>query len=665
MPANFCLLPETVAKFKQALKDGTIQPEKLAEMSSQERRDFFEGIVGKNHAKAVNAEFESKILLKNQKQGYINWAKNVAGITPATRRDIVKRIENMNKVLDPEDGKQFMEDLTARRLGIDVSEDEAKAIADLSKNVSDAESLKKADGTFPSKEDRMKYGYAVEDLTDFVSNLKTETEKINLRTIKNSDAAGRVGLIGKFTGKTAGNLKSLQASLDNSAIFRQGWKVMFTDPKIWAKNAADTFRTIARTMGGKNVLREVNADIISRPNYDRMVRAKLAIKDPEEAFPESLAEKVPFLRRLYKSSEAAFTAFQYKNRADVFDKYLEIAKQGGVDINDRKQLEAIGRLVNSLTGRGDLGKLEPIASGVNSYFFSPRFVKANWDTLTAHQLQKDVTPFVRKKAATNLAQIVAGTASVLATAKVLLPGSVETDPKSSDFGKIRVGDTRFDVTGGMGSIVTLAMRLITQSSKSTSGVVTKLNTGEYGSQTTLDLLKDFLANKTSPAVNIGYKLGTGTDFRGEKVDRSQSVIESLLPIGVQTGKETLSNPNSAPFLMTMLADGLGIGANTYSASGDANKASWEGSTSKDLKEFKSKVGDKEFKKAAREFDTSYNAWLSEVVKKDTYNRLSDDDKRSLMTKKKAALKKSIFGLYAFKPTRTSKKESNTDKQLLK
>jgi hypothetical protein len=665
MPANFCLLPETVTKFKQALKDGTIQPEKLADMSSAERREFFEGIVGKNHAKAVNAEFESKILLKNQKQGYINWAKKVSGITPATRRDLVKRIENMNTVLDPEEGKQFMSDLTARRLGIDVTEEEAKDIANLSKKVTDLESLRKADGTFPSEEDRLNYGRSVEDLTDYVAGLKQETDKINFRAIREADAAGKVGLIGKFTNKTAGNLKSLQASLDNSAVFRQGWKVMFTDPKIWAKNSADTFRTIAQTMGGKNVLREVNADIISRPNYDRMVKAKLAIKDPEEAFPESLAEKIPYARRLYKSSEAAFTAFQYKNRADVFDKYLQIAKEGGVDINDKKQLEAIGKLVNSLTGRGNLGKLEPIASGVNNFFFSPRFVKANWDTITAHTLDKSMTPFARKKAATNLAKVVAGTAGVLATANALLPGSVEFDPKSSDFGKIRIGDTRFDVTGGMGSILTLAARIASGSTKSTSGVITMLNTGEYGSKTTWDQIMSFVLNKASPALNLGYKLGTGTDSRGEKVDRGQAALESIAPIGVQTGRETLSNPNAAPFLLTMIADGLGIGANTYSASGDGNKTSWEGSGNKDLKEFRSKVGDKEFQKAARTFDTSYNAWINEVVKNDRYKKLSDDDKKSLMTKKKTSLKKSIFGLYQFKPTKDSRKQSDTEKDLLK
>jgi len=46
-----------------------------------------------------------------------------------------------------------------------------------------------------------------------------------------------------------------------------------------------------------------------------------------------------------------------------------------------------------------------------------------------------------------------------------------------------MGNTRFDITGGMGSLVTLASRLAKQSSKSsTTGIVTKFGTG-YGQRT--------------------------------------------------------------------------------------------------------------------------------------------------------------------------------------
>lgn len=661
MPVGFCLLPETTLKFKQALKDGTINPDEMAAMSSAERHDFLAGIVGKNHAKAVNSLFESKILLKNQKQGYLTWAKQVSGITPATRRDIVAKIERMQNVLDPAESKQFLQDLSATRLGVDVTETEAKTIADLSKKVSDTEALRKPDKTFPTNEDRLNYGRAVEDLTDYVSELKKDADKFKLADIKRLPISG--GLMGKFVSKSAGNLKSLSASLDNSAIFRQGWKIMMTDPEVWARNAVQTFATAAKTVGGKNVLREVNADIISRPNYDRMVRAKLAIKNPEEAFPESLAEKVPALGRLYKASEAAFTGFQYKNRADVFDKYLKIAKKNGVDIDDKQQLESIGKLVNSLTGRGNLGKAEAMATDFNNLFFSPRFLKSNFDTLTAHQLQKDVTPFVRKKAATNLAKIVGGTATVLATANAIMPGSVEFDPRSSDFGKIRIGDTRFDVSGGMSSIAVLAARLITEESKSSSsGKITKLNSDEFGSKTWDQVALDFFTNKLSPAASAVVKGYEGKDFNGNDTNIGKELLKSSLPISFHTFNELKNNPNAAPLLQSMIADGLGIGASTHSASGGGGVSTWEKSKSKEISAFKDAVGDKKFKNAAKSFDERYNEWISTVMDNPKYQAMSTDDKTSLIQEKKSLIKKEIYKQYEFKYK--NKKKDKTDDDLL-
>jgi len=669
----FCLMPETSLKFKQAIKDGKIDPGKMAKMTSAERNEFLGTIVGKNHAQAVNSLFESKLLLKNQKKGMVTWAKQVSGIKPAARRDLIAKIERMQTVLDPEDSRMFMRDLTETRLGVGVSDTEAKIIADLSKKVTDTEALRSANKTFPSKEVRMDYGYAVEDLTEYVSSLKKSADRFRASDLTRPSGS----LITKFASRTAGNMKSLSASLDNSAVFRQGWKLLFTDTNIWRKNAVDTFITGAKELGGKNVLRAVNADIISRPNYDRMVRARLAVKNPEEAFPESLTGKIPYVRRLYKASESAFTGFQYKNRADVFDKYLEIAKKNGVDIDDTTQLRAIGKLVNSLTGRGDLGKAEVVANEVNNIFFSPRFLKANLDTLTAHQLQKDVTPFVRKKAATNLVKVVAGTATVLALADALMPGSVEWDSRSSDFGKIRVKDTRFDVSGGMASIITLVSRVVPthdpksknkfigvegwgpKSKSASSGKITDLNSDEFGARSWDDVVMDFFRNKLSPAASAGVHTYEGKDFNGNDTNILKEIGRTAIPIGVQNANELLTNPNAANALIGIIADGLGIGTNTYSASGGGHVSTWSKSDSKDLKAFKDVVGEEKFNSLAKTYDDDYNAWIARVMDEPKYQDMTTDEKTSLIQQKKAALKKAIFKSSGFEykaPKKTTTKD---------
>jgi hypothetical protein len=150
--------------------------------------------------------------------------------------------------------------------------------------------------------------------------------------------------------------------------------------------------------------------------------------------------------RAYKASENAYGGFVHKTRADIFDKYIEIAKKNDVELTDNELIN-IGRLVNALTGRGYLGKLEGAAETVNTIFFAPRNLKSHFDVLGGQILtggaslseikngENKGSNFVRIEAAKNLVKIVAGTALVLLIAKALRPDSVEEDPRSANFGK--------------------------------------------------------------------------------------------------------------------------------------------------------------------------------------------------------------------------------------
>ena len=641
--ANFCLPSDRVNSLVTAFKSGDITPDSLAKMPSADRHAFLEQHVGPDAAMKVNSEFESKMLLKNQQQGYITWAKNVTGLKPETRRDLITKIQRLDKVLDPRTEDDFLSDLAETRLGFNVSRGEAKTIANYSKQVDDAISKRNPDGTWKSHEDKMQYGYAVEDMTEYVADLKRNADKLTLGDLKTARG------IGGATIKGAGTLKSLSASLDNSSIFRQGWKALWTNPKIWRQNAAQTFMTQARVVGGKNVLREVNAEIVSRPTYDKMAKAGLAIKNPEEAFPESLPGRIPGLGRLYQASEQAYTGFVYKTRADVFDLYLKAAEAGGVNINDKTELQAIAKVVNSLTGRGNLGKAEPVATGFNNLFFSPRFVKSNIDVLTQPLGAGGAsTKFARKQAARNLVKIVTGTSAVLGTAAALSPGSVDLDPRSTDFGKIKVGNSRFDVTGGMGSLVTLASRLATGQSKSSTGKITDLRSTDFGSRDQIDVFTDFVRNKLSPAASLAVSSFTGRTSLGEKTNLPQELGKAVTPIGFQNAYETLKDPNSANDLAVIIADGLGISTNTYSATSKYGGDSWGESKSKELQQFKDRIGETGFKEANEQYDQEYAQFVSDITKNPAYGSLSNDDKDRVLTAKKDAIKSSIFEQYNFK-----------------
>jgi len=68
------LTADAEQKFLTGLRKGEIDPQKLIDMTSVERRTFLAKYVGEWNAKFVNTEFESKLLLKNQQRGLITWA---------------------------------------------------------------------------------------------------------------------------------------------------------------------------------------------------------------------------------------------------------------------------------------------------------------------------------------------------------------------------------------------------------------------------------------------------------------------------------------------------------------------------------------------------------------------------------------------------------------
>lgn len=522
----------------------------LADMTSKERNQFFQGFLTKEQATATNALFESKTLLKNQQKGMITWAKTVSGLKEPARRELIDKINKLDTVLTPENQEKFLADLAGQRLGVGVTAEEAAKIAELAAKVNKTKAAIETGG------DRMDYGRAKVALNNYVNDLKQEAGKKTL-----SEMAGDPLTTAR---DLAGQTKGITASLDNSAIFNQGWKPMWTNPSIWAKNATETFTDIAKVMGGKNVLDEVNARIVSDPRYDLMKKAKLAVGLSEEVFPPTLAEKIPGIARLYKASETAYTGFLQKTRADIFNKMIDIAEKTGVDLN-KNELESIGKLVNSLTGRGDFGKLEGSAVKVaDTLLFSPRFLKSQIDVLTQPLTGAGGSNFVRKQAAQNLLKIVGGTATILGIVKALDPDAVELDPRSADFGKIKIGNTRFALGGGLPGVVTLASRLGTASTKSsTTGKVRELNTGAFGQDTAFDVLINFFANKASPSAGVVRDFLRGRDFDGDKPTVVSSAKNLVTPFPVKTWEELSKDPDSANDLLSMIASGLGINVSNY------------------------------------------------------------------------------------------------------
>jgi len=662
MAAMTCLPPKLINKFKQSLKDGEINPFELSEMSSQERRDFFKGILGGEvEAKWANAQFESKLLLKNQEQGFQTWAKKLTGMTKDAKRDLFSRIERLDRVLSPEENQQFLEDLAEAKLGIGVSEQEAKQIMDLSNRVTEGQAeitklietdprAKKASfWDWKDNKARRDLGYAKVDLKRYVDDLKIEAEKVGIKEGLKTEPI-------KTIAKPAGAVRSIVASGDLSFTFRQGWGQMFTDPKIWAKSVGTAIKNVPKDIRGKtDVAREYDAMIMSNPYFELAQKSKLALLNMEEAMPSSAPEKIPGLGRLFRASETSFSGAMQMMRMDAFAKWAQAQDVIGTNWNSaegKKLARNWAKFVNSNTGRGDFGSQDNKMDTWNKLFFSPRLWKSRLDILTFQQLHKDLSMQERKVMALKTARIYVGTIMLLALMKGIFgDDAVEEDARSSDFGKLKIGNTRFELTGGIAGLATLVSRQVSGKYKSTtSGQLVPYEAG-FGKTSRWDALLDYMENKLSPVASVGKQLAQGEDYNGEAMDLKK-VIESLtIPIGVKNAYAE-KDPHGASKFLTILADALGVGTNTYGA----KTSDWSKSDSQEMKDFKEQVGEGKLKEAYDSYTTEFEQWYAD--NEHTFKSEPNEERSKVIQMGKDEIKKKVLKDYGYKKPKAKKKSKS-------
>jgi len=646
-------IPRFVAdKLSDAFKADATLLKKLNDTDSAGRRKIFGEFLDDAMAQKLNANFE-EALISEQKDALTRFVERT--LTPAQTKihsDLFNRIDRYKKILTPEEGKAFMEDLAARKLGMGVTEEEAKAIVGLKQTVDETKVAvdRVFDANLPEgwrklpiaeqnalieklpknmRDAQLEYGRSVEAFKEFVGDVKVNAEKLTREDfqkalLKSSYEATKEGLV---------MTKSLLSSLDNSFFGRQGIRTLLSirNSDIWVKNFVKSFPDMLKSAFSKAkggafselehpVMKAIKADIYSRPNA--LNGAYTAAKNNyglgigmEEAFPVAFPERIPVLGRLYKASEVAFNGGALRMRADLADRVINAASKAGLDVLDKKVASDLGRLVAGMTGRGGLGSAERFAGTLNTVFFSPRYVTSLLDTMTL-PFNPNVTPFVRKEAAKNLTGIVSSMAGILATAEALNPGSVEFDPRSANFGKIHIGDTYYDISGGMNSLITLAARMATGSTKSgTTGKVTSLVNPGFGGRDRFDVAIDFMTGKFAPASRTVVDALKGEMYGGKEFSAKNVAIGLTAPLSVQKGIDLYQSGN-ADMVAQLIAEGLGFGASTPSIAADNQQ--WDS--------YKEAYGEDALKKAQGRFNSLFQSGLRELQMSEGYKDLTEEDK---------------------------------------
>jgi hypothetical protein len=389
--------------------------------------------------------------------------------------------------------------------------------------------------------------------------------------------------------------RAIKSSFDLSAPFRQGLVLGASHPIVFAKN----FPVMIKAARSERFYNDEIEKIITSDTFDLAQLDGLAMTDleniatREEAFiGANYAERfnpgipnskfqIPIGKGV-RASGRAYTLFLNKFRKDVYDMLLEQAGH-----NDRVAGKAIANIINVATGRGNLGHFEEAIKIANAAFFSPRLIASRVELLMNPKLYvgTDASKRIARKEARRAMRNLIITGSALLYLADKVPGvDVGTDPRSADFGRIRVGDTRVDIWGGLQPYVVAAYRIKSgEKVSSTTNEVSKVGGGPFGQYDNFlgrftATVGDLLQQKAAPVPGYLNAWRKEETFEGTKFDPKMEGAKLFLPIGFESAYDTQQKYGVPRAAVGFGLNAFGIGVNTYGGQQPKKKGSGGGSS---------------------------------------------------------------------------------------
>jgi hypothetical protein len=423
--------------------------------------------------------------------------------------------------------------------------------------------------------------------------------------------------------------KALKASFDLPPLFRQGVFMTVTNPAASAR----AFVSGLKAMGpdSERNYYDMMKALRERVNAPLYLRDNLAIKDigatnmsagiragmtPAEAARGGgkysvddyidlgvLPGKgvVPKLWNLTKEgldrSGRGFTMYLNQLRADTYDAWAESFTETGVPTP--VEGEYIARMVNILTGEGNLGSLERYAPAMNMALFSPRNFIAKLQASVSEPLKAGLAeigeltgresikiPYlngtlslnaagskkVRRAVARQYAKYMAANLMFYTLLGTLLNdedgegAEVITDPTHSMAGAVKIGNTYLDPLGGLRPTLVMFSRLASGTKTTASGKTVDIR-GEdvpFKGDTMGGLILQQLRGKLAPApASLVNYLSNKQDFKGDPVTFGSTFNDLFVPMSGSDMKDAFQEQGIAGGAGISALISLGMGANTF------------------------------------------------------------------------------------------------------
>ena len=363
--------------------------------------------------------------------------------------------------------------------------------------------------------------------------------------------------------------RAVVASVDISAPMRQGWMLAGAHKKDFLGGFVPMFKAFGSERFAQNVddairasprfLEAENAKLYMAPL--KGINANLASK--EEAFMSRWADRIGILRM----SNRAYMTYLNKLRFDVFDNTLKNWEKAGKKFA-QGEVDDLADFINKASGRGEFAligrRMDDLAPILNATFFSPRLVLSR---VQAPLLVFTARGAARKEAAKTLAGFVGSGIGILSMLKLSGAADVELDPRSSDFGKVRIGPVRYDFWAGEQPIARYVAQMITGKRKA-------ISSGEIQDVSRKDTVLRFFRSKAAPLPSLAWDYLKGENFFGEAVGPGfdaglqEETIRTILPIFVQDIYEAVQEEGMIGGLK-VIPSGLGVGTGSFYPTGES------------------------------------------------------------------------------------------------
>jgi hypothetical protein len=341
------------------------------------------------------------------------------------------------------------------------------------------------------------------------------------------------------------NVSKSIAGFDVSAIGSQGGIIAGARPSLIKGAVVDA----AKSTVSRRSYETFKKSLVMSPNHPLREKSGLYLASlgaPEESFASRYVQRIPGIA----ASERNFNVTLDALRSRAFDIYAaELTKASA----NEKAYRDVARWINVATGRGELGKLEPLADVLNLPMFSPRLLASKFNIISPVRYFK-ADPDARRIMLREMFRATGSLGVTMGLAKLAGAGVI-LNPFSAGFGTIDADGTSYDLSGGR----LRTLRTIAQ-------IADSINKEHRGERVREDrrpraLVEKYFRAYLSPVGQLAVDARTGENMRGEEFTGDWRELDRLIPFAVKDMRDAYRAAGVTGAAKSLPAF-VGVGVNT-------------------------------------------------------------------------------------------------------